>query len=200
MASWWVALTLVPLALTGWGAFIYAGVRGRKRGWVAFGLAYFVLTVVGWVLAQADSLNGLAGAIILITWAATFVHALAIRSDANERIAMGVSPTLMLAEEREREREEALRVVARDPHRARELGIGRPDRHGFDGGLVDLNSAPALEIGRLPGVSSSLAHRIVTIREEVGGFSSLEDCGLVLSLDAPTLDRMRPHAVVLPRD
>jgi hypothetical protein len=59
----------------------------RKRSWVGFGLAYFVLTVVGWVLAQADSMNGLAGAIILITWAATFVHALAIRSDVNERIA-----------------------------------------------------------------------------------------------------------------
>jgi len=198
--SWWVALTLVPLALTGWGALVYAGVRGRKRSWVGFGLAYLILTVVGFGLAQVDSMNGLAGAIIIFTWAGTFAHALSIRRDANERIAARSAPSLMWAEERELEREEALRLVARDPHRARELGIGRPDRHGFDGGLVDLNSAPALVIGRLPGVSSSLAHRIVTVREEVGGFSSLDDLGLVLSLDGPTLDRMRPHAVVLPRD
>jgi hypothetical protein len=37
------------------------------------------------------------------------------------------------------------------------------------------------------------------VREEIDGFSSLEDVGHVLSLPAATIDRIRERAVVLPR-
>jgi DNA uptake protein ComE-like DNA-binding protein len=43
-----------------------------------------------------------------------------------------------------------------------------------------------------------LARRIVGVRQEIGGFSSLNDLGQVLSLDATTIDRLRPEVVVLP--
>ena len=49
-------------------------------------------------------------------------------------------------------------------------------------------------------MTSDLARRIIDVREEIGGFSSLNDVGQVLSLDAMTIDRLRPEVVVLPWD
>jgi competence ComEA-like helix-hairpin-helix protein len=79
------------------------------------------------------------------------------------------------------------------------MGVGRPDRDGFAGGLVNLNNARASEIEELPGVTREVADRIVVMREEVGGFSSLEDLAHVLDLPVALVDRIRADVVVLPR-
>jgi hypothetical protein len=58
-----------------------------------------------------------------------------------------------------------------DPSLARELGVGRPDlRRGFDdGGLVDLNSAPAAVIAQVCGIDPQQAETIVAARQGRGG-------------------------------
>jgi competence ComEA-like helix-hairpin-helix protein len=103
------------------------------------------------------------------------------------------------AEDRALEREEARRLAREEPARALEMGVGRPDREGFHGSLVDLNNAPASVIEELPGVNRELAERIVVMREEVGGFSSLDDLAHVLDLPVAVVDRIRADVVVLPR-
>lgn len=199
-ATWWFFLTLFPLAVFGWGAFVYAGVRARKPSWISWGVAYLAVTVLGWALTQTDpdsTANGLGGGLVLFVWAATVVHALAIRSEYLNRLELAAK--LDLAEEQLEERDEARRLVEEDPLRARELGVGRPDLDGFAGGLVDLNNAPVAVIEELPGVSHKLATRIVAVREEVGGFSSLDDLAHVLDLPVALVDRIRAEVVVLPR-
>jgi hypothetical protein len=199
-ATWWFFLTLVPLAVFGWGAFVYAGARARKPSWIAWGVVYFAVTAAGWMGAQTDedsTLNGISGGLILLVWAATVVHALAIRNAYLERLELDAK--LDPAEDRLAEREEARRLVEEDPMRARELGVGRPDLDGFSGGLVDLNSAPVSAIEELAGVNHKLATKLVAVREEVGGFSSLEDLAHVLDLPVALVDRIRDDVVVLPR-
>lgn len=68
-------------------------------------------------------------------------------------------------------REEARRMWAADPSLARELGVGRPDLgRGFDdGGLVDLNSAPAAVIAQVCGIELQQAELIVAARLGRGG-------------------------------
>jgi hypothetical protein len=68
-------------------------------------------------------------------------------------------------------RDEARKMWASDPALARELGVGRPDlRRGFDdGGLVDLNSAPAAVIAHVCGIDLPQAEAIVAAREARGG-------------------------------
>jgi hypothetical protein len=65
--------------------------------------------------------------------------------------------------------------------------------------LIDLNNAPASALGRLPGVDEALATRIIEGRAEAGGFSSVEELGATLELDAPTVEALRDVAVFLPR-
>ena len=68
-------------------------------------------------------------------------------------------------------RREARKLLAEDPALARELGIGRPDlgRGYDDGGLVDLNSAPAPVLASVLGIELALAEAIVAARTRRGG-------------------------------
>lgn len=200
--SWWVLLTLAPLGLLSFGAFLYAGIRARVQRWIVAGIVYAFAIYVGFILATTDEdavLSDVGIAIVFLAWAASFVHAVSIRSAYLERMELVEGEHYDSAEDRALEREEARRLAREDPARALEMGVGRPDREGFAGGLVDLNNAPASVIEELPGVSREVAERIVAMREEVGGFSSLEDLEHVLDLPVAMVDRIRADVVVLPR-
>lgn len=204
--SWWVLLAL--LGWLNWTAFLYAGLMSHNRRWLWWSGIYLVLSAasLGLILGRdptgsADSWDEQLGAWLgLFSWGVSFVHALAVRKEFLERVEVLDDPALGAAEAKLRRRELARRLAKENPARARELGIGRPDVAGaFHGGLIDINHAPADTIDRLPGMNKQLARRIVQVREEINGFSSLEDLGHVLNLPAPLVDRMRPRVVSLPR-
>lgn len=196
-------LTLFPLGLLSFGAFLYTGLRARERRWVVAAFVYATVVYTGFVLTASTGDETIASdvgiTLVLIGWAVSFVHAVAIRGAFLERMELVEGERYDRAEDRVLEREEARRLAREDPARALAMGIGRPDREGFAGGLVDLNNAPASVIEELPGVSRDVAERIVSTREEVGGFSSLDDLAHVLDLPVALVDRIRADVVVLPR-
>ena len=57
-------------------------------------------------------------------------------------------------------------------------------------GGVDLNSATAEELCTLPGVGSTIAERIIGLREELGGFSCPEDLRYVEGIGEKTLEKI----------
>jgi hypothetical protein len=190
---WWVVLAFVPFGFVGWLGVIYAGARVHRRSWVALGAVYAAVLVAALVIDGPDGsfADDLSFGLALLTWAAQLVHTMVVEPPDTER---------MRAERAAQKREEARRLAREDEVRALELGIGRPDLpESFDGGLVDLNNAPAEAIASVSGVDRALADRIVAVREEIHGFSSLEDAAHVLELNAPLVDRIRRHVVVLPR-
>jgi hypothetical protein len=196
-------LTLFPLGLLSFGAFLYTGLRARERRWVVAAVVYATVVYTGFVLTASTGDETIASdvgiTLVLIGWAVSFVHAVAIRGAFLERMELVEGERYDRAEDRVLEREEARRLAREDPARALAMGVGRPDREGFAGGLVDLNNAPASVIEELPGVSRDVAERIVSTREEVGGFSSLDDLAHVLDLPVALVDRIRADVVVLPR-
>jgi hypothetical protein len=108
-------------------------------------------------------------------------------------------PRLHAAEERLLRRRRALELARENPALAVEAGVGRPDVRGaFHGEVVDVNNASAPAIAGLPGVGRRLASRIVRVREEVGGFSSLEELGMLLDLPGDEVERLRGLVVFLP--
>jgi hypothetical protein len=203
VASWWILLTLVPFGATAWVALLYAGVQAKNRRWIAWGIVYFVLLVAGFTLLDEEGDAGLRDDIAVVLWASSWIvpfgHSLAIRKrflELTGRRDREFAEAAALADARA----EARRLAREDPARALELGVGRPDLpRSFDGGLVDLNNAPLAEIERVPGIDRSLAQTIVRVREEINGFDSLDDLGLVIGVDASTIDEVRRHVVVLPR-
>ena len=53
-------------------------------------------------------------------------------------------------------------------------------------------------LAALPGLDAPTAHRLVELRDEVGGFSSTEEAGALLELPPVTVERLDRRAVSLP--
>jgi competence ComEA-like helix-hairpin-helix protein len=60
--------------------------------------------------------------------------------------------------------------------------------------LININTAPADELLKLPGVGRKAAERIVAHREEYGEFGSLDDLGHVEGFDDARVRRLSPGA------
>jgi hypothetical protein len=92
------------------------------------------------------------------------------------------------------------REQAKDVVLARELCIGRPDlpRHYDDGGLVDVNHVSAAALTMLSGVTPEIAEHIVTLREEVGGFSSAEELAATADLHPDLVPEIKEYGIFLP--
>ncbi|MFC4911261.1 hypothetical protein [Actinomadura gamaensis] len=87
---------------------------------------------------------------------------------------------------RAQRRREARALAAENPLMARELRIGRTDlppaqRPYDDGGLIDVNVVPAVELTRF-GLTPEQAEKAVELRDGTGGFSSGEDLAVVCDL------------------
>ena len=197
----WLLLCL-PVGLTTWAAFLYIGIRARRRWWLAWAGVYLAAVAVWLVLDTPDhpssTAQGIAAAVALATWIGGGVHALVISNDAVRRIQGSEDPAVEAAETRIERRAEGRHLLASKPALAREAGVGRPDIPGADDyGLVDVNHCPAAALTRLPGINNDLAAQIVRQREQAGGFSSVEDLGVLLDLPPAIVDGIRDTAVFL---
>jgi hypothetical protein len=105
--SWWVVLTLAPLGMLSFGAFLYAGIRARVRRWIVAGAVYAFVVYVGFILATTDEdgvLSDVGVTLVLLAWAASFAHALSIRGAFLERMELVEGRAYDHAEDRVLER------------------------------------------------------------------------------------------------
>lgn len=196
-------LAVIPLGFTTWAAFVYIGIKARRPRWLAWAAVYAGLLVAYLVLDTTFPHNnaavGLAAVLGLLAWIGGGAHAFAISDDAIRRIDARSDPALDAARMRIERRVEGRKVLAAQPAVAKEIGLGRPDIAGSDDyGLVDVNHAPAATLGTLPGITAATARQIVQKRAQAGGFSSVEDLGLVLDLPPGLVDQIRDIAVFVP--
>jgi len=202
--SRWPYISLVPIGLGAW-APIYAGVKARRPLWILFGVLWSAIVVAGFVANSVTKSgnsgnNDFAGFLLILGWVGAVATSFAIRSSYERQMSSDLERATESAEQRLADRRRALEMARRNPALAREVGIGRPDAHGAaDAGLVDVNNAGVTALLKLPGVDGDLATQIVETREKVGGFSSLEDCGLTLDLDGGIVEGLRGKVVFLPR-
>jgi len=63
---------------------------------------------------------------------------------------------------------------------------------------IDLNSATAEQLDRLPEVGPKLAAAIVRFREKSGPFQRVEELLAVPGITKRRLEKIRPHVTVLP--
>ncbi len=188
---WWVWASALPLGLGAWAPVI-PGIALRRRAWVAWGALWAVIALAGWIGVTPANPPDWAGLLLLLGWVGGLGTTLAIRTDYQRSLASPFERDRVAAERRLRERQEAQKLARERPELAKEL-------HLEGVGLVDVNNAPAAQLETLPGVDAALAARIVTLRERIDGFESLEDLGNVLDLDGDAVERLRDHIVCLPR-
>jgi competence protein ComEA len=63
---------------------------------------------------------------------------------------------------------------------------------------VDINAADWPELIQLPGIGSTLAHRIVDSRRTLGPFADIDDLRRVRGIGPKTLEQIRPFLKAMP--
>jgi competence ComEA-like helix-hairpin-helix protein len=195
----WLGVAL-PIGFGAWVPLV-AGYRAGNRAWMATGAALVVFSIVAFAVSSAEDSNRYGGMLLIIAWLAHAAVSFALRRPYARRMAIrsGYDDRVAMAEHVDAERRAMIALAASDPAKAAALGVGRPDvpgsRHGH---LVDLNHAPASVIARLPGVGGNKAAEIAALRDELGGFDSVEDLGALMGLHPRVVEAMRSRAVTLP--
>jgi hypothetical protein len=201
-----LCLVTFGLGFMTWAAFLYLGLRLRRRTWLVWSAVYAALTITFWVLEVAG-LSGpshkatpIAAGLFLLVWIGGIVHYFAIMRNAARQMAglSALNPALIAARDRIDRRAEGRRLAVTDPARAREAGVGRPDLPGADDcGLVDVNHASPAALSRLPGITLEIAALIEQARGRVGNFTSAEDLCVTLDLPPALTSDLKEHAVFL---
>ncbi|MGW5261815.1 ComEA family DNA-binding protein [Microbispora sp. NPDC004025] len=204
---------LAPLYTCGFGtpfSMLYAAIR-KRSAWYGAASAGYATATGAWIylseLYEGTDAPALASIVMVLCmlgpWLFGTVHSLAVRrqvfGDATP-YAPGNEHALAIAQQRRALRQQARELAEHDPVMARELRIGRPDlpRQYDDGGLVDVNHAPASVIAGLPGLTPALADQIVRVRDQVGGFVSAEDVSAAASLPPNLTADLAEYGIYLP--
>lgn len=209
--GWWFLVHLASFGLLAAVPFTHAAVVSRRIGHGVLAAAVLVATLLAFVLLGAGAkdavgqpegfISGLGGALIVLVLLGGLVGLVVVRAQVyGAKPASSVpQPALARALAARTRRDEARRLVASDPLLARDLRIGRPDlpREYDDGGLVDLNSAPAPVVASVCGLAPVHAAGILTARQGAGRFTCLEDVFAWAELPVEVWDRVRDRGVVL---
>lgn len=219
---WYFVLTILTAGLFAWVPFLHAAQQLgrphiRRRAAVYGGVAalMFVLAGVTPVDAQGDPIGAVGAVLQLLTGlvglatigVACFqltplrreVYGLATPTP-RPVTAGAADPAVAAVLAARARRAEARAIVAKDHLMARELGIGRPghQRAYDDGGLVDLNSAPAATVATTCGIPVTVAELLVQAREARGGsFSDVSEALILAEIPVQLWEQIRDRAVVL---
>jgi DNA uptake protein ComE-like DNA-binding protein len=204
-----VLWSVVPLLTLGFGApfsFVYAANRTRSWKLAMAGTGYGVV-YLGDVFALVASSSGgviaLGIVLFLVLWVTSSIHAFVVRPTVFPRRTQRDrlnEHAVEVAQYRRMLRDEARRLLAEDSALAHELRIGRPDlpRAYDDGGLIDVNHAPAPTLGLLPGMTDELVRKVVRVREQTGTFVSVEELAVDADLPPDLIHRMAEYTIFLP--
>ena len=196
----WVWLSVFPLGLGAW-APVYAGAKAQNRQWLALGILWSLIVLAGWIGA-VNLERSLGGGRrpdrrrLGRRDRDVLLHPPRLRPPARELVRCCASrrPGAPVGA-----RAGSAPVPGEPDPRSRDRRRTTDLPGAQDAGLVDINGAPATVIAHLPGVDAALASRIVEARADTGGFSSVEDLGATLDLDAHLVEGIRGEAVFLSR-
>jgi DNA uptake protein ComE-like DNA-binding protein len=198
----WALLPFLTLGFATPVVFGYAAFRRRTAPYWITASLYLVSFGVEYVsvdAAEGTAGDAVFGAVFLLNWLVATAHAFIIRPRVF-RPESRFQTAVDLAEYRRELRQQAREAMAADPAMAWELHIGRPDlpRKYDDGGLIDVNHVPPQVLASLPGMTPYLANRVAQVREQLGGFTSVEEMSVLAQLPPALAPQIGEYAVFLP--
>jgi hypothetical protein len=220
---WYFVITIASVGLLAWVPFVHAAGRLRRRSIAVLAVIYGAATAASVVLltstpAATDSqtatdsamVTSVIGELLLLSVViAACIQQVSLRrtvysgmpsQTGSAATPSGIDPALAAALAARARRDAARQLAASDPLIARDLCIGRPDLpHPYDdGGLVDLNSAPAAIIAKVCELAADTADTIVGTRTACGGFLTVDDVFTMADVPVNTWDMIRDRGIVIP--
>jgi competence ComEA-like helix-hairpin-helix protein len=216
--GWYLVLTILSGGFLAWAPFLHAAdrldrasLRARAASYGVLLMFIFVLTVATPKDAQGDpigatghAMNVTAALLAMSVMVAACVQQWALSREIYQLAtaaaeAANMDPALAKALAARARRAEARSLAATDPLLAQDLHIGRPElgRGYDDGGLVDINNAPARTIATVCGIKPAAADGIVDLREKRGPFANVDEMLVLVDLPTSAWDRIRDRAIVI---
>jgi Helix-hairpin-helix motif len=202
-----VGWALVPLLTVGLGSpisFVYAGARRKSTALYATGAGYGAMAVAafGGIASPWHVAHVLGALLLMLLWVTSGVHGIVARKHVYPSLSMHErmnQQSIQFARRRRGLRAEARKLIIEDPALGHELHIGRPDlpRAFDDGGLIDVNHAPAATLTLLPGVTEEIARHIAAIRSDVGPFISVEELAVHANLPPDMIPTISDYTIFL---
>lgn len=209
--GWYFFVVVLSFGLLSPIPFAHAAARLRNPLHWLTPLAYLALFITAFAITRPNDPSNLGASVALGGVLLAVVHLIWLRRrvwpqpdsvppQPAPAMPAGTDPAVAAVLAARSRRADARRIVADDPLLARELRIGRPDlrRDYDDGGLVDLNSAPAAVIAHVCGLDGVMAERIVAARAAAGvPFSQVDDAFAYTDIPVDLWDRVRDRAVTV---
>lgn len=194
-------------------SLLYGAVRHRHIANWLLAVVYAIGTVVMMVTASApdnSTADTVFSAALAVNMFVATGHAMIIRSRVFSKrespprrsLLDAQRAVLASAAEEAKARQVAREISVNDPNRAIRLRIGRvdlPNRAFPDGGLIDINNVPRSALRTAIPVLAPYLDRLVTAREQIREFESVDDLSVTLGLPPHLLDHVADQLVFLPR-
>jgi hypothetical protein len=213
--GWYFALTILSAGILSSVPFWHAARRLHRPGIYRAALIYTAAGVLLVLLAGLVPRNdqgeplGATGSVLntiyvlgaLAVLVAACIQLRPLRAEVfgrRRRVPTSSDPVIARALASRAKREKSRELADRDPVLATELGIGRPDlgRGYDDGGLINVNTAPAPVIARVGDVELGHAEAIVAARAARGGtFFNLGEVLVDVDLPPHVQDQLRERAI-----
>jgi hypothetical protein len=207
---WYLVTPVVSVGLLAAVPFWHAHRRVGRRPMLWAAIGYTAAPVVALMFANAvddpardtgsflEALPGLIYVAIIVSAVGLLVPVRRTVFGAEGRVIREQRAAIARSRAGRSKREAARALMRQDPAVARDLGIGRPDlARGYDdGGLVDLNSAPAAVIAAVCRIDQGIADTIVARRARVGSFYSVDDVVVDVPMPPDAVAEIQERGVV----
>ncbi len=213
--SWWIIFTFLPIGMTSYIAFFYAGTKAKNARWRIYGLIYLGV----FLLAFIPTYTEFEAMIFLALWIVPIIHAFKIRPAYLVQLdVLKANEKTFLNQEVMKLRQEAEakfgRKMQKPPQQKSEAGVKPHEatadpltppiqplfskNHQIE--KININLASEKEIAAIPEIGIILAKKAVVKREELGGFESFEQFAQIMGLKEHTLEKMKQRLIFFQND
>jgi DNA uptake protein ComE-like DNA-binding protein len=204
MNSIWMLWAILTFGFFNYISFFYASYKVKHRKWFIWGLLYsipFILFMISAeVVDEKHWLNGLIFAIYFIAWIISIFHVFKIRAEYLLRLEARVSLKANELEQLKKSIKKeygALDTPSSDNTVRADMKdekFNKEERASTKtiAGPVDINSATEEEIASIPAIGGLLAKKVVAVRDQEGGFRSLEHFAETLQLKPHVIEKIKP--------
>jgi DNA uptake protein ComE-like DNA-binding protein len=185
--SWWAWLTLFSFGILSFISFLYIGNKIKNKKWLVYGCVYLGITILFMSIPSTD----FSALIMLGLWVGTVVHAFKIRPSYliqldvfNENKVISDQQELLKmrndAEQKYKINNKNNSSFNQNP----EMNIdnsknninrtNQPFKEKESEEIININTASETKLASIPLVGIILAKKIITKRQELGGFQTFE--------------------------
>lgn len=200
--SLWMLWTFFTLGFLNYISFFYVAHKVKQRKWFKAGLIYaalFIFMIVTTEIFPEDHwFYDLAFTIYFVGWIVSIIHCIKIRPEyllrleavqatgKNELDELKRKIAMEYGTKKEKE-------LASQEQKKRELKVTEEKKEDKPISVVSINDATVEELGKIPGIGTLFAKKIVDVREQEGGFTSLDHFVAALNIKPHVLERIEPY-------